>query len=171
MIRNEIDALLEEGDNILDLGCGTAQHTLHLWKRCVYVDAYGPYLKEILKQKPWAHVLMVELPIYLEIVVPGTKWDVVLALDVVEHLERKAAEEMVGLMEDLARKKVVILTPVGFLQQADGLDWGKGNPKWQKHRCGFKREYFEKRGYEIKTFPGDDQHGREYEMMFCVKVI
>ena len=76
-------------------------------------------------------------------------FDVVAALDVVEHLEREDGSRLLDAIEAVARRLVVVFTPNGFLAQP-ALE---GNP-WQVHKSGWHVPDFEARGYDVLGMNG-----------------
>ncbi len=61
--------------------------------------------------------------------------DLILMLDVIEHMERNQGELAVWLAERRA-VNILIYTPNGFVEQkADA--WGMGQDTWQTHRSGW----------------------------------
>ncbi|HEX6208233.1 MAG TPA: methyltransferase domain-containing protein [Actinomycetota bacterium] len=71
-------------------------------------------------------------------------FDCVLASDLIEHLEKDAGYELISAMEELARRRVVVFTPNGFLEQPPDPD----NP-WQEHVSGWTVEELEGLGYRV----------------------
>lgn len=78
-------------------------------------------------------------------------FDAVQSTDMVEHIAHERGEEILGVLETLARKFVVITTPCCFHDQdpakAPGEAWAK-NP-YQKHISAWFPEDFTSRGYSI----------------------
>lgn len=75
--------------------------------------------------------------------------DAVLALDVVEHFDKKDAACFLEGMEAAARKKVIVVTPNGFISQNEY----DGNPL-QAHLSGWSVGEFRERGYEVRGVSG-----------------
>jgi hypothetical protein len=75
--------------------------------------------------------------------------DAAVALDVLEHLEREPALGFLAALERVARRRVVVLTPNGFLPQAPAAD----NP-WQEHRSGFTAADMRALGYRLRGIHG-----------------
>ena len=75
--------------------------------------------------------------------------DAVIALDLIEHLTQADGLALIERMERVARKRVVIFTPNGFLEQGE---YG-GNP-WQVHRSGWTPDDFRTRGYRVNGLSG-----------------
>jgi hypothetical protein len=75
--------------------------------------------------------------------------DAVVALDVVEHLEADAARALVAAMEDVARTRVVVFTPNGFVPQPPTA----ANPH-QEHRSGFTVRDMQALGYSVRGVAG-----------------
>ena len=71
-------------------------------------------------------------------------FDCVVALDVIEHLEKADGLRLLEQMEIIARKKVIIFTPNGFLEQ-EPFD---GN-EWQRHISGWEVDEMREMGFEI----------------------
>ncbi|MGI8407674.1 MAG: class I SAM-dependent methyltransferase [Actinomycetota bacterium] len=76
-------------------------------------------------------------------------FDVVAALDVIEHLEKDEGFRLLRALETVARRLVVVFTPNGFLVQS-ALE---GNP-WQIHKSGWLVGDFQARGYEVLGMNG-----------------
>jgi hypothetical protein len=76
-------------------------------------------------------------------------FDVVLASDVIEHLRKEDGLRLVDMMERLARKKVIIFTPNGFLKQG-AVD---GN-NYQIHLSGWEVEEMRALGYRVRGIRG-----------------
>ncbi len=76
-------------------------------------------------------------------------FDAVVAIDVIEHLNKKDGIKLMEDMEWIARKKIIILTPEGFHKQ--GIV--NGNP-YMKHLSGWKSHEFKKRGYRVMGMHG-----------------
>ena len=70
-------------------------------------------------------------------------------LDVIEHMEKDKAKELIAKVTKWAKKKVIVSTPNGFVQQAE-LD---GNPL-QKHLCGFTSDDLNSMGFKCKGMAG-----------------
>lgn len=75
--------------------------------------------------------------------------DCIIANGLIEHLEKKDGIALLEKMENIARKKVILTTPVGFLKQGEA----DGNP-WQVHRSGWGVNEMRKRGYKVIGISG-----------------
>jgi hypothetical protein len=62
----------------------------------------------------------------------------------IEHLNKKDGLKLISMMEKIARKKVIIFTPNGFLKQGALYD----NP-WQVHKSGWTAKEMQKKGYKV----------------------
>lgn len=79
---------------------------------------------------------------------PGS-FDLVLALDVIEHLPKERGEAFLRALETLATRRVVVFTPNGFLEQGP-LD---GNP-YQRHLSGWTPGEMAGHGYRVVGING-----------------
>ena len=69
-------------------------------------------------------------------------FDCVLASDLVEHLPKGDGSRLLYAMEQIARKKVIVFTPNGFLPQGI-LNENEG----QRHLSGWRTDEMRERGY------------------------
>ncbi len=76
-------------------------------------------------------------------------FDVVLALDVIEHFKKKEALKIISQMEDIARKKVILLTPNGYYQQE-----ALGGNIHQIHKSGWESYELQEMGYAVNGLRG-----------------
>lgn len=76
-------------------------------------------------------------------------YDAVCALDLIEHLRRDKGESLLEEMARIARRKVILFTPNGFLVQ-EGYD----NNLWQVHLSGWKAADFRQRGFRVYGMNG-----------------
>lgn len=72
--------------------------------------------------------------------IEARSYDLVYALDVIEHLVTDDGVKMLVEMERIARRRVLIFTPNGFMKQ-DGVN------QWQTHRSGWVDRQFKSMGY------------------------
>jgi SAM-dependent methyltransferase len=77
-------------------------------------------------------------------------FDAVVALDVIEHLEKDDALRVIAEMERVARNVVVISTPSGFLETPPAPP----DEPWHDHKCGFEPADLAHLGYEVSGFGG-----------------
>ena len=89
-------------------------------------------------------------------------YDLVTALDVIEHLEKRDAVALVREIERISRGWVVLLTPSGFLPQA-----ATDEEPWQLHRCGFTAGELEELGYEVRGVGGWSRLRRRHGRFRC----
>ncbi|MCL5070636.1 MAG: class I SAM-dependent methyltransferase [Actinobacteria bacterium] len=75
-----------------------------------------------------------------------SKYDVVFFSQVIEHVTRSQGEKILDEIEKLAKKRIIVGTPRGFMEQPhEFLD---GNPH-QVHKSGWSIEDFASRGYKV----------------------
>lgn len=154
-------------DIVLDIGCGIGIPTRGVKAKFIIgVDAYQPYCEKCRDFCLPLHIDASEST--FQTMFLDKSIDIVLLLDVLEHFEKPDAERLIDLAERVARKFIIVYTPEDFLTQEQD-NWGLGGDKWQKHRCGFKREDFIERGYAFTIYPGDQVHDREYVAILAVK--
>lgn len=136
-------------DGILDVACGLSLKGQYIERTgaLVGVDVYRPYLEAVKTDKSWVGVCVDVRE--LDAVFLPKSFDLVLLLDIVEHVEKKEALQLIAAAEKLARVAVVIETPNGFIPQNIDIQ-GHGGHEWQTHRCGWTPEELQGMGY--KTF-------------------
>jgi len=147
---------LEDCEEVLDLGCGRYSpiSSIH-FSYCIGVDLFLPYFHEA-KQRKTHHELIHADIRRLEF--KPKSFDAVIALDVIEHLTKKEGFELIKKMEQMARKKVILFTPNGYVHQTNS------HYLLQMHKSGWSLNDFRKMGYickgmnGIKFLTGEEAH-------------
>jgi hypothetical protein len=138
-----------ETDVLLDIGCGIMPQTTLVPSVHICVEPYQEYV-DVLQQKTsgasdrsfviirgtWREALDM---------LPAKSVDTVILADVIEHIEKAQATELLRRTEDVARQQILIFTPLGFMPQVhpDGVDaWGLGGAHWQEHKSGWTPDDF-----------------------------
>lgn len=140
-----------DASSLLEVGCGDnspIQWFRRLPERRIGVDLFGPSIER--SRSAGIHTEYHELDVLqIERHFAAASIDAVIALDLIEHLPRADGLALMEKMEQVARKRVVIFTPNGFLKQGE---YG-GNP-WQVHHSGWTPDDFRARGYSVNGLSG-----------------
>ena len=149
---------LKDCSRVIDLGCGQysplgrIRDKLNPNLYSVGVDDFDPYLETSKKQG--IHSEYIKSNIF-NITFPDNSFDCALLLDVIEHFEKEDFLKFLPQLEKIA-KKIIILTPNGFVNQ----DTYDGN-EYQIHKSGWTVEDMEKLGFTcygvsgLKTLRGE----------------
>ncbi len=144
VFASEIDGF----DSVLDLGCGRGdvlvQAGVLTSSRVSGVDGDEPSLTAA-KEAGYARVINSDAMSYLADQ-ESSSFDVVIALDVVEHFKKAAGLELINEATRVARHKVIFMTPNGFQYQAPAPD----NP-FQEHLSGWTPQEFRDLGFSRIT--------------------
>jgi hypothetical protein len=137
--------------SVLDVACGLSLKSKFLPAKIrVGVDIYDEYFKHIETDVPYV-VVKYDVRKLRDIFVPKS-FDIVIGIDILEHLEKEESLELMRQCEEIAKKAVIFETTKGFSPQNIDI-WGHGGHHWQTHRSGYEIGDFKKRGY--KTFTRD----------------
>lgn len=132
--------------SVLDAACGLSLKSKYIPAQIrVGVDIHEKYFDHIEADVPYV-VMKHDIRKLEEIFMPKS-FDIVIALDVVEHLEKEESLDLLRQCEKIARKAVIIETPKGYVPQNMDIQ-GHGADEWQTHRCGWEVEEFESLGYK-----------------------
>lgn len=155
---------LRDCDSVLDVGCGhsSAIGSIHRKFKSEGVDLHKETIELSLKRKNHDTYKLADIR-KLDRLYKKKSFDACVAIDVVEHFDRKDALKLIKDMETIARKKVIILTPNGFYEQHD-FD---GNPH-QVHKSGWKEKQLHRAGYKVWGLRGlkylrNDHAGIKYK--------
>lgn len=145
------EALVGTCDSVLDIGCGS-RSPLHsfskLIPRTVGIDGHAASIERSRAAGIHSEYHQMELMDAGHRFGPKS-FDAVVALDVIEHFEKQDGFRLLEMMESLARKRVIIFTPNGFLPQDE---WDSN--VHQVHRSGWEVYDFELRGYRVFGMSG-----------------
>ena len=166
---------LQKADVVLDIGCGIRPQNfikpnVHIC--CEPFDQYVAYLQKNIDKESERNVVIVKATWdeAVKIFPPGSV-DTIFLNDVIEHLEKEDALRLLKASETIARRQIVIFTPLGFMPQShpDGKDaWGLDGGAWQEHKSGWQPEDFDD-SWEIfvtKEYHKTDSLGRELDTPF-----
>lgn len=137
-------------ESVLDVGCGSNSPISKLKKNCysVGIDAFEPSIKKSKKSKihnDYKTGDVLKLDKYFK----KKSFDVVMALDLIEHLDKKDGFTLLKQMEKIAKKKIILMTPHGFTEQHPI----EKNP-YQVHKSGWDLKDFNKLKYRIYGLRG-----------------
>lgn len=132
---------------VLDVGCGLSLKSQYIDADVrVGVDIYRPFLEKIEADAPYAVVNADALEIG-NLFLPRS-FDLVLLLDILEHMQKKDALRVMDMAEQIARVAVIAESPKGYVPQNIDI-WGHGGHIYQTHRCSWEPEEFAARGYHV----------------------
>ncbi len=134
-------------ESILDLGCGfhsVVQHCNLPLK--VGVELFDPYIEES-KKKGLHHQYIKEDVTKVDF--KPKSFDAVIMIDVLEHLTKEDGQKMLKKMENWAKKKVIVFTPNGFVDQ-DEYD----HNHLQNHISGWSVKELEGAGFKVCGIAG-----------------
>ena len=155
MSRRTYEQFLEEAvgdvESLLDVGCG-ANSPLGRFKRrpqrTVGVDLHEPSLERSRAAGTHDEYRILDVMTIADEFGPDS-FDAVVAFDLLEHLSAEDGRNLIAAMEQVARRRVVLLTPNGFVPQDEYDD----NPL-QAHRSGWTAEELKALGFEVRGLNG-----------------
>jgi len=135
---------------VMDIGCGIMPQRYIRPVTHICVEPFEQYI-EVLKQKiqngaDRSYVIYKGLWDDAIKNFPEKSVDTVILTDVIEHIDKDHALVLLKNTERLARKQIILFTPLGFIKQEhpDGKDaWGLDGGKWQEHKSGWLPEDFD----------------------------
>ena len=140
---------IKPADTLADIGPGIRPTTLVQSKlhMCIepyleYIDHYANLVKN--GEKDFKVFLNMDWQRFVD-VFPGASFDTITLIDVVEHLEKSTALQLLSKTEKISRGQVIVFTPLGFMPQChpDGIDaWGLGGGAFQEHKSGWTPQDF-----------------------------
>lgn len=136
---------------ILDLGCGDGNLMELLsegksWK-VTGVDIHTKNVKVASQRSLFTKVFKEDIIKFVKKqVLKKKKYDVVFCSQVIEHIDRKEGEELLTLVDSIARQRVIIGTPREFMEQPHTY---LGDNPHQVHKSGWLEEDFRKSGYKV----------------------
>ena len=146
--------------SILDVACGLSLKSQYLQADIrVGVDIYRPYLEKIDATVPY--ITVVHDVRKLDEVFIDKSFDIVLMLDIIEHLEKDESLALIKTAERLAKVAVIVETPEGYVPQNIDI-WGHGGDEWQTHRCGWEKAELEGMGFKVLRRPYTMQNIRRH---------
>lgn len=136
--------------SLLDVGCGENSPIKYLDYSfySVGIDLFEPSIRKSRGDGIHDKYLLMDA-LDLKDRFGSNSFDGVLALDLIEHLEKDRGRQLIGQMEDIARKRVILITPNGFLPQES---YGE-NPH-QTHKSGWKVGELKDLGYSVMGISG-----------------
>ena len=146
--------------SVLDVGSGVS-HTLRQLgvEHAVGAEGYPPALEQAKSQNTHDEYVACDVRTLEEYFQPG-QFDACIALDVIEHLDKKGGLKLIADMERIARRRVVFLTPSGFLPQGQ-TDLGD----LQAHHSGWEPDEMEKMGYRVTGLLGPKKLRGQYHRL------
>jgi len=136
---------------VLDLGCGRG-----IWgylmrsermgdnAYLIGIDLYKPYLQFCKKYQVYDNILIADVRF---LPFKDKSVDVVLAIEIIEHLEKDEGYKFIDNIERICKEKIIISTPNGWREQN-----AINEPQSQRHKSSWTVKYFKKRGYKIRGF-------------------
>lgn len=139
-------ARVEAGWSILDLGCGNGEKVV-LFRRSkcsiVGADLWLPYLLECLDLRSYDNVVLCDVR---QLPFQEKSFDLVICLELLEHLPKNDGCKLLDDLERIARRRLVLSMPSGIHVQNAYDD----NP-YQEHRSTWTPLELRSRGYRVRV--------------------
>jgi hypothetical protein len=148
-ILSEMGFELPALESVLDIGSGLSFKGQYIdAQRHVAFDAYRPYLEKI-QSKVFFTAVQGNAKEVTSYFLPHS-FDMVIATDILEHMEKSDAIILLSDMDSLAKKVIYIEVPETNIPQNIDI-WGHGGHTWQTHRSSgeWSKEELESYGFTV----------------------
>jgi len=151
---------IKDCKTILDLGCGKDSFLKKFkgMKKLVGVDIFKPYIKEARGRNTHDCYIVGDIT---QIEFKPKSFDVVIAIQVLEHIEKEKGLMLIEKMKEWG-KKVIVSVPNGFLEQEE-----YDNNPFQEHKSSWYSEELEKLGFKVYGLSGLKLFGRR-KILKCI---
>ena len=153
---------LVKGDKVLDLGCGFGHWGHLLTTHChemkdrqavtaptiTGVDAFHGNIEFCRGHNIYESVHESDAVAFLKDLETGS-YDTVLAIDLIEHMDKAIGEELLSEMERVATQVIILSTP-NFKNLRDGAEGITGFNQWEQHVSWWPRQEFKQRGFQVR---------------------
>jgi hypothetical protein len=146
---NVVDCLVQ-GETGLDLGCGTGSDLPFRSLTWLGVDIHMPSIFELKSRGRYQSVLCANI-LDIDKVLRPKCVDTIVAFDLIEHFGKHESTQLLLSMEDLARRRIILFTPNGYLEQDPRVVIA--NP-WMEHRAGWTVAELQGFGYNVIGWSG-----------------
>jgi hypothetical protein len=147
-------------DSVLDVGSGASMDLRWFGvKHCVGIEAYQPDYEKALQNGSHDEMVLgtvCELDKHFK----PNQFDACLSVDVIEHVTKEDGLKMMRDMEAIARRKIVIITPNGWLEQHHTEEGDL-----QVHLSGWEASEMKGYGYRVLGLLGPKFLRGEYHML------
>ncbi len=159
----------------LDIGCGIRPQQFVRPLVHICCEPFSQYVDHLMKatQNAVDRTYIIVNATWAEAVklFPPKSVDTIFLVDVIEHLNKAETTELLIASESIARRQLVIFTPLGFMpqQHPDGRDaWGLDGGMWQEHKSGWTPDDFDDTWdvYASKVFHTSDNVGKPLDVPF-----
>src|SRR5258706_2186910 len=151
--------------SVLDIGSGIYPQEFIAPKIHICCEPYKEYVESLQKKYTYDKRFLFLQATWQQAILlfPPKSVDTVFLLDIIEHLPKKEGKKLLALTEKIARKQIIIFTPLGFITQfhENNKDaWGMGGGEWQKHKSGWLPKDFNS---SWETYACKNFHSTFYE--------
>ncbi|MHB1663652.1 MAG: class I SAM-dependent methyltransferase [bacterium] len=134
---------LKDCKSVLDLGCGKDSPLQYckLIKYSVGVEAFKPSLKASKSKRIHSKYINENI---LNVDFEENSFDAVIMIEIIEHLNKEDAINLINRANKWAKKRVIITTPNGYLPQNE-----YDSNVLQNHLCGFDVKELKSLGFKV----------------------
>lgn len=131
--QNIVKYIINSSNSILDIGCGIGDYLKYTNtnQRVVGVEPHLPYLLKAKEVAPWVEFVNNEAIDFFSST--EEKFDCILLIDILEHLEENDAIKLVEEAKKHCNGIIFSQIPIGVHEQHEDI-WNLGGEFWQTHR-------------------------------------
>lgn len=154
----------------IDIGCGIKPNNLLKTKQHICVEPFIEYVNLIKDLIPFERYIILNATWEKALILfPDKSIDNIIFSDVIEHLEKNDGIALINECERIAKKQIILFTPLGFMPQVieeDKMDgWGMKGGSFQEHKSGWNLDDFDERWdiFCAKEYHFHDHEGNKFE--------
>lgn len=146
--QNIVKYIIYNSYSILDIGCGIADYLKYTNnnQRVVGVEPHLPYILKAREVAPWVEYVNKDALDFFSST--DEKFDCILLIDVIEHLEEDDAIKLVEEAKKHCKGIIFSQIPIGIHEQNEDV-WNLGGEFWQTHRSTWVPENIDKLGFSF----------------------
>ncbi len=145
---------LKKDYSVLDLGCGNGLPMIGThFRLLVGVDAFDKVHKGLFDMPEFDLLLNLDIRNILDLFQMDS-FDAITCIDVIEHLKKEEGEKLIKDMEYIARKMVLIFTPLVWSENLDSFNnpiWWSYGDIYNLHQSLWTEDDFTSKGYKTVT--------------------